>query len=202
MRSYRYPRFAYYSSCCAARPSTHGSTAKRLPRMHCRNTRRTSQRCVACAMIAGRVTPHPAQGHPRRFPWYPSFGGRVLHVGIGKRFLMRHRQIQAFRNIRPGFGYEAPGQRQGLPLDQLHQQPQPTQAEQPHPARSSRAGHAQDRAQIGQIGPGVARPTSRSLPSRDHPQRCDRHRQPAAAPPVPDRPSGSVAIASRRAWCI
>src|SRR6266487_3130583 len=81
-----------------------------------------------------------------------TFGGRVLHVGIRKGFLMQYHEFQTFGNIRPGFGYESAWQRQGLALNELDQQPELSQPEETHLAWSAWAHQPQNRPQIGQIG--------------------------------------------------
>src|SRR4051812_19632170 len=91
---------------------------------------------------------------------------------------MLYRWLQAFGNIGPGFGYQAPWQRQGLALDQLNQQPQPAQPEEAQASWPARASQSQKRAQIGQIGLLVARTKLQIAAERDHPQRSDRHGQP------------------------
>ncbi len=106
-----------------------------------------------------------------------------LQLGIGKGFLMRYQQVQSFGNIRPGFGYQATRQRQGLSLNQLHQQPEPAQAEKPRAAWAPAATQPQERAQIGQLA-AVAGAELQIAAKGDHPQRGDRHRQPQACHPI------------------
>ena len=98
---------------------------------------------------------------------------------------MQHRQIQAFRNSRPGFGHHAARYRQRLARDQLHQPPapaQPKQAHRPGPLARAPPESASDPADRDR----------RRAAHRQHPQRRDRHGQP---------PSGGRAGSGRWVCC-
>jgi len=111
---------------------------------------------------------------------------------------MQHRQIQAFRNSRPGFGHHAARYRQRLARDQLHQPPapaQPKQAHRPGPLARAPPESASDPADRDR----------RRAAHRQHPQRRDRHGQPPSGGPRRIGPLGllprpAAALAAVEAW--
>lgn len=83
--------------------------------------------------------------------------------------MMRHRAVETFGNIRPGFRNQATRHWQWLPLDHLHQQPPPAQSEHTNSAWSPGASSSHDRAHIGQLRHLFTRPKFPSTPHRQHP---------------------------------